>query len=480
MTTKRVVQQSTNTGKTWIPQPRQMRVLSCPADEILYGGAAGCGKTFLLLLDYLAHKEKYANQVHGLLLRRTYPEFQQILRDSKEVFGSLYGISAWKDAEKQWKFPDGATLRLGYLDSEDDIYQYQGLEFQWCAYDELSQWASDYSYQWLWSRLRSPHGVPSRRINTSNPGGPGHNWVKEYFRIDEFPQGEIPIEEEFKLSEKETIKRTRIFIPGKLKDNAYLSRDGSYVANLMMLPEHQRKMYLEGSWDVAEGCFFSEWDSTAHVCHPFDIPEDWAKWMALDWGTRKPYCVLWFTESPEGIIYVYRELYGIKRDPKTMRIKNDAGTGEPASLVAQRIRQLEADAAEWIVERYADRSIFDKSGHETTIAQEFAKNGVHLNASHKANKAGSINRFREKLKVVNGTAGIRFFNTCRNSIRTIPSLPIEANNGEQYDSGAEDHAADCVIYGLRKNRSDLSLTQREAVASISKKRLAQFGAYGAQ
>jgi hypothetical protein len=379
-----------------------------------------------------------------------------------------------------WKFPGGGTLRLGFLERFDDVFQYQGQEYQWLAFDELTQWEDQDSYMWLWSRLRSPFGVPLRRINTTNPGGPGHFWVMKRWAIDDHPEGGHPIIEKIVTPQGTEKTRSRIFIPGRLKDNRFLYTSGDYAANLMILPEIQRKMYLDGRWDVIEGAFFTEWNPAVHICESFPIPEGWDRWMCADWGTADPYCFLWLAESPAGEMYVYREMYGLEVDRRTGEGKPNKGSREPASLVAQKVRKIEADHKEWILERWMDRSCFDTTGHEVTIAQEFAKQGVHFRPAHKANKVGAINRLRELLKVVNGMSRLRVMRSCKNLIRTLPMLQVDPKYPEQYDTKGEDHAVDALIYGTRRNVADIDNQQRSKLLGFNTRRAARMASpYGA-
>ena len=167
----------------------------------------------------------------------------------------------------QWVAPSGARLWMSYLDRDDDVLRYQGLAFSWIGFDELTQWATPFAWNYMRSRLRSTaHDLPVYMRATTNPGGQGHQWVKKMF-IDPAPYGRA-----FNATNIETGKVLkypdghskageplfkRRFIPARLSDNPYLSSQGDYEAMLLSLPEHQQKQLLEGDWDIKEGaCFY--------------------------------------------------------------------------------------------------------------------------------------------------------------------------------------------------------------------------------
>ena len=477
----------------WQPQQRQKIFICCPYQEILYGGAAGGGKTDGLLGDFLNHANLYGKNAVGVLFRKSFPEFEEVLRRSQEIYGAIG--ATYKDKSKSWSFPNGATLRLAYMESYEDALQHRGFQYTWAGFDELTLWEKDDEYIFIQSRMRSPAGVPTRIVATTNPGGPGHTWVMKRFYIDINPSGMRPhhvyldVEKGVAFEDKTLDKvadadldpnikrRTRIFIPGKLADNAFLDNDGEYRARLLSMPELQRRMLLDGRWDVVEGAFFEEWNPQVHVVKAFKPPKGWARWMAGDWGSSKPYCFLWAATSPSGDVYIYRELYGSDGKP-------NVGNRKGAYEVGQMIRSMEVEADEWITERYLDASCFDDHGVGTTIGAQFATpqgGSLFFQKSQKKNKAGSISLLRDYLKTINGTSRLKVMDVCTNTIRTLPSLQVDKNNVEQYDTGGEDHPADALIYLLRKNiktfedqKSDHSIMLR------NKKVLQAFGGYGCQ
>ncbi len=283
----------------------------------MYGGSAGGGKSYAILADplrYMGHP-----QFSGLILRHTTEELRELIWKSQEMYPKIYPGIKWSERKMQWQAPSGARLWMSYLDRDEDVMRYQGLSFSYIAFDELTQWATPFAYNYMRSRLRTAAAdLPLYMRATTNPGGPGHQWVRKMFILPSPPNksflatdietGEVMRYPKGHSREGEPLFK-RKFIPAKLSDNPYLAESGDYEAMLLSLPEHQRKQLLDGNWDIAEGAAFSEFNRAIHVVEPYDIPHNWPRFRSCDYGYGSHSAVLWFAVAPDDSIVVYRELY---------------------------------------------------------------------------------------------------------------------------------------------------------------------------
>ena len=424
----------------------QTDFLAASEREVLYGGSAGSGKSFALLADPM----RYFNNSNfsGLILRRTNDELRELIWKSQELYPKIYPGSKWQEKKSQWVFPSGGKLWMTYLERDEDVLRYQGLSFSYIAFDELTQYATPFAWNYMRSRLRSTDPtLPLFQRATTNPGGRGHGWVKKMF-VDPAPSNIKFAATDIDTANTLTFPQGhekegqplfyRRFIPATLKDNPYLMKDGQYEANLLALPETQRRQLLEGDWDVADGAAFSEFKQSDHVCEPFDIPPDWRRFRSCDYGYSSYSAVHWFAIDPSyETLYVYRELYLSKHTGKDL-----------AKAV------LEAEHGDSIQYGILDSSCWHNRGQiGPSIAEEMISIGCRWRPSDRsagARVAGK-NRFHEVLKVdpVTETAGIIFFNTCRQIIADLPVIPSDPKGSDDIDPRhASDHTYDSVRYGI--------------------------------
>jgi len=423
----------------------QTEFLAASEREVLYGGSAGGGKSFAMLADPLRYMGHSA--FSGLLLRHTTEELRELIFKSKELYPQIWKGIKWSERKMQWEAPSGARLWMSYLDRDDDVLRYQGLAFSWIGFDELTQWSTPYAWNYMRSRLRSTaHDLPVYMRATTNPGGPGHQWVKKMF-IDPAPYnkafdatnietGKVLIYPEKHSKAGQSLFKRR-FIPAKLVDNPYLSSQGDYEAMLLSLPEHQRKQLLEGDWDVAEGAAFGEFNRDIHVVEPFSIPKNWVKFRACDYGYGSYSGVLWFAVAPSEQIVVYRELYVSK---------------VLATDLADMILELEEDDGN-IKYGVLDSSLWHKRGDTgPSLAEQMISKGCRFRPSDrsKGSRVSGKNEIHRRLQVDEFTEEPRlvFFNTCTNMISQLPALPLDKRNSEDVDTKSEDHLYDALRYGI--------------------------------
>ena len=276
------------------PFPRQEEFHTSRAKYRLFGGAAGPGKTKALLWEAI----RQARDVPGsdsLLLRRTYPELESSLlayfrRDVPRKFYKTYN-----ESKHVVTWLNGSTTRFGYCRNENDVYQYQGAEFLFIGLDELTHFTLK-QWQFLTSRNRCP--VPKSfacMAGASNPGNIGHAWVKALW-VDHQPPAGYERPELYREQDYD-------FIRAKLADNPIYANDAAYHRTLEALPEHLRRAFLEGDWNVFAGQYFDVFEFGRHTVRAEDLRLEpwWPRWISIDWGFQHPSAVYWHCAVPQAV-----------------------------------------------------------------------------------------------------------------------------------------------------------------------------------
>lgn len=252
----------------WEPNPRQLEFLACADYEVLFGGAAGGGKSDALLVDAMGGPFAGVQNKNwrAILFRRTFPELQDLIDRSHELYPIAVPGAKYNKVDHVWTFPSGAKIYLGHLQHDADRFKYRGRNFNYIAFDELTLWATNKCWLYLQSRNRSAdRSLPCYMRATTNPDGPGQKWVMDHWGISEDGKGtrlvqlrevEEPGEkpDEWVLVQRE---RARTFIPAKLTDNKHLRGTG-YREILLDLPPEQRDALLYGYWrgNAIEGAYY--------------------------------------------------------------------------------------------------------------------------------------------------------------------------------------------------------------------------------
>jgi len=450
--------------KQWYPQKGpQHTFFTCPAFELLYGGAAGGGKSESLIVQAIVNCQTFPNY-RAVIFRRTFPEIQTSL--IPRVSEYLYGSVKTRNQGREWVFPNGSILYLSHLQHEDDKEKHKSSEYDYIGFDELTSF-SESQYVYLFSRCRGKTNVPRMVRACTNPSGIGHGWVRARFvdfpldekgnPIELTPDGEpLPYEyafgwrvngrvytsftdlpDDFASGEPAFEERTyqvwkdtrsdlsRAYIPALLWGNAHLLKsDPEYVKRLRSLPDKQQASLLYGLWDIYEGQFFSTWNPDSHVIDAIELPSHWRRYVGIDYGYTAPMATYWLAVDGDGIIYVYRELYARKLSSSDQALTIGEMTGE--------------EKIEWFA---CDPSMFSRSGSGETHAQIYDRHGVSLiPASNKRVPGWAL--IHEAL----ANNRIKIFKNCTNLIRTIPTLTHARTNPEDLDSNQEDHALDALRY----------------------------------
>lgn len=436
-------------------EPKQSIAFQTPATEFLYGGAAGGMKSFLLRTSAI----RWCVEVPGLqvyLFRRTLPD----LRDnhlrgptSFHVMLEPYirsGHVKYRSVENEFEFWTRSILHLCYCDSENDVEKYRGAEIHVLEIDELTHF-SEYQYRFLRSRVRItgvkiPPQYKDRlpRIETaSNPGSVGHAWVKRTFISPKQPM------EMWRASSEEG-GMLRQFIPSKLTDNPYLTRDDpTYADRLKGLgTDNLVRAMLEGDWDIVAGQAFEKLRRDIHCIEPFTPPDDWLCFGSFDWGSTRPFSFgLWTVPNgnalPDGRVYRrgsmirYNEVYGWNGKPNEGLRKEVAEVAEllKARIGTRKLAYTAADPAMWKVDG------------GPSIAETFLRSGVVLRKADNSRLTGYVEM---RNRIAGDEDGPMLFVTknCHDGFwRTLPDLVMDENHPEDVDTDQEDHCYDDTRYG---------------------------------
>lgn len=395
--------------------------LAAGETDVLYGGAAGGGKSYAMLIDPLRYAHRAAHR--GLIIRRSMPELRELIDKSRELYPKAFQGCKYKEVEKLWNFPSGAKIEFGFLERDADVYRYQGQAYSWIGFDEITHLPTEFSWNYLASRLRTtdPDITPYMRC-TANPGGAGANWVKKRY-IDPSPPRE---------SFRGEDGLTRKFIPARLQDNPYLALDGRYEQMLKALPPTQRQQLLDGNWDVAEGAAFTEFTPLDHVITPFEIPIHWERIKGIDYGYASESACVWGAVDPsDGTLIIYRELY------------RKGLTGEDLAILLMNMELEDPFSVAGVL----DTACWSRTGTTgPTVGETLQRAGHKLRRADKNRIQGKI-QIHEYLKLQqSGRPKLQIFNTCPNLIRELQSIPLDKSKPEDVDTHASDHAYDALRY----------------------------------
>ena len=371
---------------------KQKRFLDADEDEVLFGGAAGGGKSFGQMVDALIFALRYPRS-RQLILRRTFSELDKsLIRLSLSLYPKeIYTHNA---STHTGKFKNGSYIDFGYCATENDVYQYQSAEYDVIRFDELTHFTES-QYVYLLSRVRGANTFPKQIKSTTNPGGIGHTWVKRRF-VDRAAPGESFIGED---------GMKRIFIPSLLDDNRFLSEsDPTYRERLLALPERERRALLYGDWNIFEGQYFTEFSYASHVIAPFEIPRSWRKYRTLDYGLDR-LAVLWIAVAPDGVAYLYREF---------------CESGLPISRAAAAINER-TPSFEDIYATLAPPDLWSR-GQESgrSKASIFAEYGVAFTKTSNDRESGWL--AVKELLIGNR---LKIFSSCTEIISTLPALSVD-------------------------------------------------------
>ena len=399
----------------------QTDFLAASEKDVLYGGAAGGGKSFAMLIDPLRYC--HFAEHRALILRRSMPELRELIDKSRELYPKAFKGAKFREVEKLWQFPSGAKIEFGFLERDADVYRYQGQAYSWIGFDEITHLPTEFGWNYLASRLRTTNPEIKTYLRcTANPGGVGAQWVKKrYVEASEHNKSFIGSD-----------GLTRKFIPALLQDNPYLAEDGEYERMLDSLPAVQRKQLLEGNCDVAEGAAFAEFTPDVHVVAPFELPAWWERIKGLDYGYAAESCCLWAAIDPDDkTIIIYRELY------------RKGLTGEALGDTITQMEENEIKSIPGVL----DTAAWSRTGYTgPTIGEILVNKGHKLRRADKNRVAGKTQIHEHLRQRDNGRPRLQIFSNCVNLIKELQGIPLSKTNPEDVDTHASDHAYDALRY----------------------------------
>jgi phage terminase large subunit len=407
------------------PNPKQADFFKATSRHVAYGGSRGGGKSWAMRRKFVLLALNYPN-LKLLLLRRTLPELRE--NHVLPLLSELHGIAQYKDTEKAFIFPNGSRIKLGYCDTEKDIFQYQGQEYDVIGLEEATHF-TEAMRDFLTTCNRSTRTDFSPRMYyTSNPGNVGHQWFKRLF-----------IDRDYRGREK---AEDFIFIQAKVYDNTVLMETNpEYVESLENLPEDMRKAHLEGDWDAFAGQYFTEFKRDIHVIEPFEIPKHWKRYTTMDYGLDM-LAFYWIAMDTEYNAYVYKEVY------QNNLIISDA---------AKKIKETENET---VTIRYAPPDLWNRRQDTGKSAYDiFGECGLFLNKATNDRVQGWYN-FKEWLKPIETRdeqtgkttikARLKIFNNCSNLIRCIPQAQHDERDPNDIANTPHEitHSIDAIRYFL--------------------------------
>lgn len=471
--------------------PKQGDVYISAATEILFGGGAGGGKSHLKRAAAII----WCLEIAGLqiyLFRRTFPDLWKNHMEGPTSFPMMlspfikFGLAKINYTLNKISFPTmGSAIHLCHCQYEKDRWQYQGAEMHVLMIDEITHF-TDKIYRFLRSRVRMAEGVKvnlppnymgcfPRVVASGNPGGVGHNWVKAGW-IDLLRPYEVCI-----MPKKEGGMK-RQFIPSLLEDNPSLDPD-EYEGQLEGIGDDALiKAMRHGDWDiVAGGAIDDVWDPAIHIIDPFKIPKTWYIDRTFDWGSSKPFAILWWAESdgsevevstnvyrerdkgpdcaltvkrtfPPGTLFLIYEYYGWNGRP-------NEGIKLADSEIAKQILLIDDIIGDRVYSGAADTTIFDVDNNGRAIVKEYELQGVYWEKANKnpGSRTAGLQllraRLRASLQKPMEEAGIFIFSHCHQFKRTIPTLPRDERRVDDVDTESEDHIFDATRYRLLQHET---------------------------
>lgn len=408
-------------------------------NAILYGGAAGGGKSCAFIMDAIWHAANIPGMKIGCF-RRSYPELEEsfLAELAKRNYARELGAK-WNNTNKVLKFPNGSIINFSYAENLVDASRILGGEYQAFYIDEASLMLPAV-IQHIEERLRSGNKlvpVIGLRLAT-NPGGVGHKYLKDRF-INPTKRGKFVYTE--KVGDTD-LTRSVAFIPAKATDNPHINE--GYQAVLESIPDPARRAAMrDGDWDAMVGQFFEQWTYSKHVVPSFPVPKEWQRYAGIDYGFAAPWAVVWLCQDNDGRLWIYREAYS-----------KQVNANDQAKIILE----TERAAGEFEVVRVADPSMWGSRGTPLSIADIYGQEGCGISPAdndringwsrvhHYLNDGPPCEYHKEQGKASCPLLHV-FEDKCPMFIETIPALPRSSAKPDDAETkNVDDHIADALRY----------------------------------
>ena len=425
------------------PSDKQRKFFETTAKFVAYGGSRGGGKSWALRRKLILMCLRYP-KFRALVIRRTYGELSE--NHITPLRSELGKIASYSGTYKLFTFPNGSSIKMGYCDSEGDVLQYQGQEYDCIAIDEATQ-LTEFQFSIFKACLRGANAYPKRIYLTCNPGGVGHSWVKRLFIDREYKRGEDAAD--------------YAFIQASVFDNtALVSKNPEYVSQLESLPDDLREAWLYGKWDTFSGQYFPEFDWDVHTIPPRPPKQGSRIVCAMDYGLDMFAC-LFVAVEPDGTSYVFREIH-----------RSELIVSEAAYALKQAVLSFPAGVGE-PCEYIAPSDLWSRQKDTgKTIAGLFADNGIYLSKLVSGRVEGWL-ALKELMKPRDREDGARcadlqISRECGNIARNLPLLMHDPLRVDDTSTKPHEitHAPDALRYYAVSRQSAPRPSKRKTTAGL--------------